>query len=121
MVSSFLAHPATHHGNQPNILVNQRHRACLADFSLSTIVDLGRRALNNASMASVESKFSLMSFTTGGTTRWTSPELMDPERFGTGDCRPTKKSDCYALGMVIYEVRTIWALLTFTMVGLGFS
>lgn len=32
-----------------------------------------------------------------------SPELLDPERFGGGD-RPTKQSDCYALGMVIYEV-----------------
>jgi len=36
-----------------------------------------------------------------------SPELLDPERFGmpeSGDNRPTKQSDCYALGMVIYEV-----------------
>jgi len=36
-----------------------------------------------------------------------SPELLDPERFGVpeseGD-RPTRQSDCYALGMVIYEV-----------------
>jgi len=34
-----------------------------------------------------------------------SPELLDPERFGITDYRPTKKSDCYALGMVVYEVR----------------
>jgi serine/threonine protein kinase len=37
-----------------------------------------------------------------------SPELLDPERFGIpqseGD-RPTRQSDYYALGMVIYEVR----------------
>jgi hypothetical protein len=37
-----------------------------------------------------------------------SPELLDPELFGIsqqeGD-RPTRQSDCYALGMVIYEVR----------------
>jgi hypothetical protein len=37
-----------------------------------------------------------------------SPELLDPELFdipqSEGD-RPTKQSDCYALGMVIYEVR----------------
>ena len=33
-----------------------------------------------------------------------SPELLDPERFGSKDNRPTKESDCYALGMVIYEV-----------------
>jgi hypothetical protein len=37
-----------------------------------------------------------------------SPELLDPEMFGVpqseGD-RPTRESDCYALGMLIYEVR----------------
>ena len=33
-----------------------------------------------------------------------SPELLDPDRFGSKDGRPTKASDCYALGMVIYEV-----------------
>ena len=34
-----------------------------------------------------------------------SPELLDPDRFGVSDDRPTKQSDCYALGMVVYEVR----------------
>ena len=33
-----------------------------------------------------------------------SPELLDPYRFGFEDSRPTKESDCYAVGMVIYEV-----------------
>lgn len=33
-----------------------------------------------------------------------SPELLDPERFGLKDGRPTKESDIYALGMVVYEV-----------------
>ena len=32
-----------------------------------------------------------------------SPELISPQRFGLKDSRPTKSSDCYALGMVIYE------------------
>jgi len=32
-----------------------------------------------------------------------SPELISPERFGFENSRPTKASDCYALGMVIYE------------------
>jgi len=41
---------------------------------------------------------------TGGTVRWMSPELLDPERFNFKECRPTKQSDCYALGMVILEV-----------------
>ena len=56
-------------------------------------------------MISVVSKTSLMSFTAGGTPRWMSPELLDPERFGASDDRPTKQSDCYAFGMVVYEVR----------------
>jgi len=36
-----------------------------------------------------------------------SPELLDPERFRMPESernRPTRQSDCYALGMVIYEV-----------------
>ena len=33
-----------------------------------------------------------------------SPELFDPEEFGLDECRPTKNSDRYALGMVIYEI-----------------
>ena len=33
-----------------------------------------------------------------------SPELLDPGKFGFKQCRPTKESDIYALGMVIYEV-----------------
>jgi hypothetical protein len=33
-----------------------------------------------------------------------SPELLHPQQFGARDGRPTKESDCYALGMVIYEV-----------------
>ena len=33
-----------------------------------------------------------------------SPELIDPERFDLKKTRVTKQSDCYALGMVVYEV-----------------
>ena len=33
-----------------------------------------------------------------------SPELISPEQFGLKTGRPTKSSDCYALGMVIYEI-----------------
>ena len=39
----------------------------------------------------------------GGTLCWMSPELLDPSRFGSNG-RPTLESDCYALGMVVYEV-----------------
>jgi len=33
-----------------------------------------------------------------------SPELLYPDQYGLKDGRPTKRSDCYALGMVILEV-----------------
>ena len=33
-----------------------------------------------------------------------SPELLDPDRFGFEDTRPSNESDCYALGVVIYSV-----------------
>ena len=32
-----------------------------------------------------------------------SPELIAPQRFGFESSHPTKSSDCYALGTVIYE------------------
>ena len=41
-------------------------------------------------------------FSVGGTIRWMSPELLDSPPGSNG--RPTRESDCYALGMVIYEV-----------------
>ena len=43
-------------------------------------------------------------FTHGGTYRWMSPELFAPDKPGLGPSRRTKNSDCYAFGMVIYEV-----------------
>jgi serine/threonine protein kinase len=38
-----------------------------------------------------------------------SPELLDPESFGLKKSHPTRESDLYALGMVIYEVLSGWA------------
>ena len=75
-----------------NILINREGRARIADFSLLTIIP------DKAYFMSA------ISFSEGGSTRWMSPELLDPERSGFGDGRPTKESDCYALGMLIYEV-----------------
>jgi len=43
----------------------------------------------------------------GGTLRWMSPECLNPEGFGLKNGRPTKESDCYALGMTIYEVLSV--------------
>ncbi|KAF9649111.1 kinase-like protein [Thelephora ganbajun] len=90
-----------------NILINKDRRACIADFGLTTITGVVTHAAARSSQASLISNESLMSFTAGGTYRWMSPELLDPERFGipqSEDNRPTRQSDCYALGMVIYEV-----------------
>ena len=75
-----------------NILVDQSGHARLTDFGLLTIV-------------SDPTNFTPSSSTSpGGTIRWMSPELLFPDQFGPGDSRPTVESDCYALGMVIYEV-----------------
>jgi len=79
---------------QLNILIDQDGRARLADFGLLTIV--------------LDSTYHTSSTTPkgAGTMRWMSPELLDPDRFGRENGRPTKESDCYALGMVILEVLT---------------
>ena len=77
-------------GLQTNILINRAGQACLADFSLLTMVS--------------DQSTIISSWVEGGTIRWMSPELLDPERFGSKGSRPTKQSDCYALGMVVYEV-----------------
>ncbi|KAF9780167.1 kinase-like domain-containing protein [Thelephora terrestris] len=75
-----------------NILIDQNRHARLADFGLLTIIsDPTNTAVTN-------------SLSIAGTTRWMSPELLDPSQFGSENTRPTKESDSYALGMVILEV-----------------
>ena len=59
--------------------------------------------LNLVTIASDRSTVSSPS-TAGGAIAWMSPELLHPERFGSKKPHPTTESDCYALGMVIYEV-----------------
>ena len=73
-----------------NILVSYHGHACWIDFGLSTII-AEKEALTSSTSAR-------------GTTRWMGPELLAPEAFGSTGGRPTRESDCYALGMVIYEV-----------------
>ena len=77
-----------------NILIDQDGCARLADFGLLTIV------LDSTDHTSSTTPKS------AGTTRWMSPELLDPCRFGRENGQPTEYSDCYALGMVILEVLT---------------
>jgi len=74
-----------------NVLIDQAGNALLADFGLLTIISDPTNVLPSSS------------YTQGGTARWMSPELFDPQRFGFKNSRPTKCSDCYALGMVMYE------------------
>ena len=74
-----------------NILIDQSGCARLADFGLMTIITDPKHLLSSSS------------HTQGGTVRWMSPERIAPERFGFKNSRPTISSDCYALGMVIYE------------------
>ena len=73
-----------------NILIDRDEHAILADFGLITLIT------DQRSFASTCLE--------GGTVRWMSPELMDPEKYGLKRSRSTRKSDCYALGMVIYEI-----------------
>ncbi|KAF9780864.1 kinase-like domain-containing protein [Thelephora terrestris] len=75
-----------------NILIDGNGRARLADFGLLAIVSDPATIISSAA------------FSGAGTHRWMSPELLDPERFQLKHSRPTKLSDCYALGMVVYEV-----------------
>ena len=74
-----------------NILVDGTGTARVTDFGLMVMADLNTIALSNTMVSP------------GGTLGWMSPELLDPRRFGSDGC-PTPESDCYALGMVIYEV-----------------
>jgi len=73
-----------------NILINHNGSACLAGFSLLAAVS----DLPTIISSTVES----------GMARWMSPERLSPKEFGLEDGRPTRESDCYALGMTIYEV-----------------
>ena len=77
-----------------NILIDETGRARLAGFDVATI------AWNTTDDSFPDSPIE------GGTARWMSPELIHPQKFGFEEVRQTKSSDCYALGMVIYETIT---------------
>ena len=74
-----------------NILIDETHHARLADFGLLTIISDPANLVSSSSCPQ------------GGTVRWMSPELVVPEKYGFEKSRLTPHSDCYALGMVIYE------------------
>ena len=75
-----------------NILIDEQCHACLVDFGLVTIISDPEHPTTSISSPSA------------GTTRWMSPELLDQDHPDFRGGRRTKESDCYALGMVIYEV-----------------
>jgi serine/threonine protein kinase len=77
---------------QLNILMTDENRACLADFGLSHLVS---ESITGFTVSEPTSK---------GTVRWMAPELLVPDEKSQKTCSPTKKSDIYAFGMVIYEV-----------------
>ena len=79
---------------EANIMIDKDGNAMLADFGLLTIVSDSTHTTTTTSSEG------------SGTLRWMSPELLDPERFSSKNARPTRESDCYALGMVILEVLT---------------
>ena len=75
-------------------MIDKDSNARLADFGLLTIISDSTYLTNATSSEGF------------GTLRWMSPELLDPESFGAKNDRPTKESDCYALGMLVLEVLT---------------
>ena len=69
----------------------------IADFGLMSIMkDPGTVLETHSSVGGI------------GTPRWSAPEILDPPSFGFKHCQPSKASDCYSLGMTIYEVRCVY-------------
>ena len=73
-----------------NIMIDDDGCAVVAGFGLITLVP-------------GQSTF-LSSCMDAGAVQWMSPELLNPEKFGLSGIQQTKESDCYALGMVAYEI-----------------
>jgi len=76
----------------------------LPDPKANVLIDNnGRARLAGPSLFAIASDKSTITppAIVGDRIRWMSPELLD---FGSKESSPTKESDCYALGMVIYEV-----------------
>ncbi|OCH88849.1 kinase-like protein, partial [Obba rivulosa] len=89
----YLHHSDVVHGDlkSHNILVNEQRTACITDFGLAAMDFAG--------------KLKTMSVT-AGSTRWMSPELLDPEEFDLEKAELSHPSDIYALALVIWEIFT---------------
>lgn len=100
-VGSCLMRPVAHDVTmypQQSIFINQHGCACLADFGLSTVVGADTH-IDPFGLNLLDANQGMMVIFGRGCAWWASPELLD------WNYRPTKASDVYALGMVIYEVR----------------
>lgn len=69
-----------------NILIDSSHRARIADFGLTSLLR----------HPSISISVSVPAW--GGTLLWMAPELLE------GGSRPSRESDIYSFGMVVYEV-----------------
>jgi Protein kinase domain len=72
---------------QANILINNDHHACLADFGLTSIIADPVSGCSNTPARAA------------GTVRWMAPEILVAENFS-----PSTLGDVYAVGMTFYEV-----------------
>jgi len=77
-------------GSKSNVLIDDDGNARLANFGLLTIVSDEPTITSTVVGASMA--------------YWMGPELLFPDKFGLTETHPTKPSDCYALGMMVYEV-----------------
>ncbi|OCH85353.1 kinase-like protein [Obba rivulosa] len=89
----YLHHSDIVHGDlkSHNILVNEQRTACITDFGLAAMHFAGK--LKTISV-------------TAGSTRWMSPELIDPEQFDLKKAELSRQSDIYALALVMWEIFT---------------
>ncbi|EMD33439.1 hypothetical protein CERSUDRAFT_57040, partial [Gelatoporia subvermispora B] len=76
-----------------NILVNNEHIACLIDFGIATLS-------TDAAVAFTST------ISTTGTTRWTAPEILNPELVKRSTSKFTSECDIYSLSMTMWEVFT---------------
>jgi serine/threonine protein kinase len=82
---------------QVNILITPSHRACLADFGLSTAGE--SQVLQQSSSSNAHAT---------GTLRWEAPELLAPETDGNAILAVnTRASDIYSFACVCYEVKCL--------------
>ena len=82
--------PSRSLGSKSNVLIDDDGHARLANFGLLTIIS---------------DEPTITSTVVGATMAyWMSPELLFPDKFGLKETHPTKASDCYGLGMLVYEV-----------------